>query len=278
MLPIDPDDALLRALRPAGDGVGSPAPDGHDGAGDIGFDPGLLGRIGRAAADLRDEPDDLAPPADPPPHLWHAIAAELGLADAGDVPSRPGEDRVDSLDSVDSLDRGAAVPRAAVRPAGTPGAEAPVIPLAPRRRANPLRWMVPVVAAAAALVAVALVVGGDDQRDVVAEVALQPLEGDGSGQATVVLLDDGGHQVEVSERFEQVPEGSYVEVWLIDPESNLERMVSLGAIKGDGTYDLPDGIDIRQYRLVDVSIEPADGVPTHSGRSILRAELPLPPA
>ena len=75
-----------------------------------------------------------------------------------------------------------------------------------------------------------------------------------------------------------MPADSYVEVWLIDPDSGLEKMVSLGSIDGDGSFDLPASIDIRRYRVVDISIEPADGVPTHSGRSILRAELPLPPS
>ena len=243
MLPIDPDDALLRALRLARDG----------GAGDPGSaDEQMASRIGAIASGGA----PAEPLVEPPAALWDAIARELQLP-------------------------GATGPVAVSPPAAGPAAEvdAVVVPLAPRRRLMGRRWLLPVVAAAA----VAIVVGvfalsGGSQPGVVAEVALQPLEGDGSGEAKVLALDDGAHRVEVSERFSAVPADSYVEVWLIDPDSGLEKMVSLGSIDGDGSFDLPASIDIRRYRVVDISIEPADGVPTHSGRSILRAELPLPPS
>ncbi len=52
-------------------------------------------------------------------------------------------------------------------------------------------------------------------------------------------------------------------------------MVSLGAVDGSGRLAIPRGIDPTVYRVVDVSIEPADGVPTHSGRSVLRGTMPL---
>ena len=51
-------------------------------------------------------------------------------------------------------------------------------------------------------------------------------------------------------------------------------MVSLGVVQsGDTQWDWPTGIDPNEYSLVDLSIEPDDGDPTHSGRSILRGEL-----
>lgn len=267
MLPIDPDDALLRALRLARDGVGA---DAGDDAPDTGaFDATVLHRIGRALADGPDADAGGGPVPAPPAHLWDAIAAELGLPEASAAAG-----------PVDRAGSGpAAAPVGTVAPAGSEpdGADGRVVPFAPRSRSR--RWVLPALAAAAAVVVAVVAVGtGRGGPEVVAEVALQPLEGNGSGEAKVLLRSDGGHRVEVVEQFGGVPSGSYVEVWLIDPTSNLERMVSLGTIRGDGTYDLPEGIDIRQYRVVDVSIEPADGVPTHSGRSILRAELPLPPA
>ncbi len=61
---------------------------------------------------------------------------------------------------------------------------------------------------------------------------------------------------------------SYVEVWLIDRQ--VKGMISLGPFHGDGDYTIPSGIDPAKYPIVDVSIEPEDGVPTHSGVSIVR--------
>ncbi len=156
MLPIDPDDALLRALRLARDG----------GAGDPGSaDEQMASRIGAIASGGA----PAEPLVEPPAALWDAIARELQLP-------------------------GATGPVAVSPPAAGPAAEvdAVVVPLAPRRRPMGRRWLLPVVAAAA----VAIVVGvfalsGGSQPDVVAEVALQPLEGDGSGEAKVLALDDG---------------------------------------------------------------------------------------
>jgi len=38
-------------------------------------------------------------------------------------------------------------------------------------------------------------------------------------------------------------------------------------------YDLPDALDPHAFPIVDVSVEPADGVPAHSGVSVLRSAL-----
>jgi hypothetical protein len=50
-------------------------------------------------------------------------------------------------------------------------------------------------------------------------------------------------------------------------------MVSLGPLRADGRYAIPDGVDVRAFPVVDVSIEPLDGEPTHSGRSVMRGVL-----
>jgi hypothetical protein len=36
---------------------------------------------------------------------------------------------------------------------------------------------------------------------------------------------------------------------------------------------MPVAVDLRRYRLVDVSLEPDDGNPAHSDRSVLRARF-----
>ncbi len=56
-------------------------------------------------------------------------------------------------------------------------------------------------------------------------------------------------------------------------DEGVTRLVSLGPLRPDGTYDLPDTIDPRDFPVVDVSVEPVDGDPTHSGDSRLRGTL-----
>jgi hypothetical protein len=47
-------------------------------------------------------------------------------------------------------------------------------------------------------------------------------------------------------------------------------------VRPDATYAVPGGIDYRNFPIVDVSVEPPDGDPTHSGDSILRGTLSGP--
>ncbi|TFC65048.1 anti-sigma factor [Cryobacterium sp. TMT2-15-1] len=62
------------------------------------------------------------------------------------------------------------------------------------------------------------------------------------------------------------------EVWLI--EADASGLISIGVLDGEsGRFAIPDGVDLSQYPLVDVSAEPDDGDPQHSGDSILRGEL-----
>lgn len=63
----------------------------------------------------------------------------------------------------------------------------------------------------------------------------------------------------------------YYEVWLTDEQA--EDMVSLGPLRDDGIYRIPDGVDFHEFPVVDVSIEPDDGDPSHSGSSVLRGTL-----
>jgi hypothetical protein len=54
-------------------------------------------------------------------------------------------------------------------------------------------------------------------------------------------------------------------------------MVSMGTFRvgDDGRVDvhMPVAVDVSKYALVDVSLEPDDGDPGHSDRSVLRAKL-----
>ena len=112
--------------------------------------------------------------------------------------------------------------------------------------------------------------GGSD--DVIAETALSneglsPLGAASSGKAEIIRR---GTSYLLHLDVSRVPSepASYVEVWLIDRQ--VKGMISLGPYRGNGDYAIPSGVDPAEYPIVDVSIEPSDGVPTHSGVSIVR--------
>lgn len=139
------------------------------------------------------------------------------------------------------------------------------------------RWLVPAVAAAAAAVIVVaalgalLLVDDRDDGDVVASIDLAPLGDGGTGTARLVERD-GSLQLRVDTEGLDPGDG-YLELWLIDPTAT--RLVSLGPLRDDGTYEVPAHVDPAAFPIVDVSIEPVDGDPTHSGQSVLRGELTL---
>lgn len=63
-------------------------------------------------------------------------------------------------------------------------------------------------------------------------------------------------------------------MWLLDAETG--RLVSLGVLNGtESTFELPEGLDLSDYPVVDISREPFDGDPAHSTDSIARGELDL---
>ena len=68
-------------------------------------------------------------------------------------------------------------------------------------------------------------------------------------------------------------EDGFHEVWLINVDGT--RMVALGVLAdGDtGEFQVPRGLLDEGYRIVDISVEPDDGDPTHSGVSLARGEL-----
>lgn len=105
---------------------------------------------------------------------------------------------------------------------------------------------------------------------VVAEAELEPFPNwQASGTARIEEESSGAQQVVVDLA---APDGGLREVWLIDPETS--GLVSLGLLSGaNGTFSLPDELDLERYSVVDVSQEPDDGNPAHSGDSIVRGEL-----
>lgn len=202
-------------------------------------------------------------PTAPPPQVWARIRDELDLPAALEPDGRAPAARAGA-----GADDGAAPrPLHAVRPRRGSGAA--------RRSSAP--W---IVAAAAA----GVVVGGAGatlvprlldrpaEAQVVAEATLEPLPGrEATGEAVVELAADGS-RVLVLSVDEQDGQDGFREVWLIDRE--VTRLVSLGVLTGsDGRFTVPDGLDLEDFAVVDVSEEPFDGDPAHSGDSIVRGIL-----
>lgn len=143
-----------------------------------------------------------------------------------------------------------------------------LIPLRRRRLGN---WVPTLAAAAIAIIAGAILLLSRDDAEQVALVDLDPLTE--SGMATAELVNDGG-RYELRVAVEGiVPDGGYLEVWLIN--SAVTELVSFGPIESSGTYLLPDGLDPADFPVVDVSIEALDGDPTHSGQSVFRGQFSL---
>jgi anti-sigma-K factor RskA len=91
-----------------------------------------------------------------------------------------------------------------------------------------------------------------------------------SGKADVVETSTG-RTLDLDVRKLGAPDGFY-QVWVIDP--TVTKMVPVGVLSGGrGRFVLPAGVDLADYPVVDVSLEPLDGNPAHSGKSVLRGTL-----
>lgn len=239
----DPDERDLDILR---GNIPVPADDP---------DAALLARLGRVARTRDDDADgdagtgiELTPPPAP---LWDRIAA----ATSDDADREPAADDTtdDTTDAtVDDI---------------TPPA---------RGRPRPTGWWL----AAAAAVVVALAIGAvaswsaRDDDTLLATAELEPLAADiGAAPAAARLVETGdGLRLEVAVTDADLPPADgFHEVWLLDPEA--AGMVSLGPLRADERYVLPPNVDYQDFPVVDISAEPSDGDPTHSGASLLRGTL-----
>jgi len=96
-----------------------------------------------------------------------------------------------------------------------------------------------------------------------------------TGDATVVRLADGDRELRVDLNVTTAPsrDPGFREVWLVD--RGVTKFVSLGVLSGGaGTYVIPADVDLADYPVVDISLEPYDGEPAHAGDSIARGILP----
>ncbi|MFF9839158.1 anti-sigma factor [Streptomyces sp. NPDC013740] len=181
----------------------------------------------------------------PPDDLWDSIATELRI---------PGETNP-SPPSQQSVPVSAPIPMASRRVGRFAVALAACTALLGAAAGSALTWWVTHSASSTA--------------PVVAEgKSLQSLRASSTGFAS--LTDRGGRRsLEIT--VKGLPRNSgYFEVWLMD--NSHTKLVSMGVLGPDGraTLPVPDNIDLREYSVVDVSVQPYNGKPDHSGDSIVR--------
>jgi hypothetical protein len=239
---------------------------------DDGFDDlAALRAIGRGLATNELDPDE--PAIDeigwdtPPDDLWARIEAEVFGDDVFTIiePTATGPTATGPTATEPTL-----APVTGV--GGGSADDTTVVPFArPGQRRR--RWLLPVAAvAAAALIAVGIIsvnATQTDEPELIASVTLDVLGDAGSGRAELVNAD-GVTQIRLETADLDAGDG-FLEVWVIDP--SVTKLVSLGPLRPDGIYDLPDGLDPADFPIVDISVEPVDGDPTHSGNSVLRGQL-----
>lgn len=257
---LDPEVLALLAL---GEQVGGEEDRAHLAeCADCAADLSAMRHTVTVARSTVDEPE-LEQPA---PRVWSAIAADLGLGP--DVADDPLGDR--TTPPAEDAGRAETVPPTSAGPASPARHRA----RGARRRRSSVVW---VLAASFAIVAV---VGGGlwaalarNAPTAIAEAVLDafPDHAQAEGTAQVDEARDGARTLRVTLSGEETSD-DYREVWLIRNDGNA--LISLGVLDGDsGEFPIPSGVDLAEYDLVDISVEPVDGDPAHSGDSIVRGQL-----
>lgn len=184
---------------------------------------------------------------EPPARVWQGIQRELGLS-----------------------------------PEVAPTALPPVVALsdARARRASRARRVITSligVAAAAALIVGAVLTWNaasprlGEQILASAELEALPQWTDSTGTAELAQTSTGERVLRVSLEARATGDGVR-EVWLLT--ETVDGLISLGLLEGtQGEFVVPDSVDLERFSIVDVSQEPLDGDPTHSGDSIVRGPL-----
>lgn len=172
----------------------------------------------------------------------------------------------------------------AVRDSGAPPAEPAAEPKAPPGR-RPARLAL-VAAGLAAAVALALALGGGDDDGGSAErpaaepqedspttrAALRPLAGGGRIHGFARLVPEGERtRLRLDVRGLPDPGSDRYALWLYSSVTEARRLAGFPQGRFQADVPLPEGY--ARYRFLDVSREPGDQNPAHSGQSVLRVRL-----
>ncbi len=234
----------------------------------------LVGAVTRIRAISHDVTDADHLLIDPPDDLWARISARVD------------QERAEAA-------AGSIAPTTALRLATTSGGgttqadnstSATVTDITTRRRSTRLLAVAAAVAVFGGVGAVWL--ASDDRPtrelaapELVSTASLAALDGSGqSASAELVRKSDGQLHLELAAAsMAAPPDGSFFELWLIDPAVSTPK--SLGRMPvtngGPARVDVvvPAGVDPKAFPIVDISVEVDDGDNSHSGDSVLRGQL-----
>lgn len=252
-------------------------------------DAAELEAILRVLAALDGPAPDLA---DPPPHLWGRIAAELGPeteAVAHDGPLQgeaTGEDVApDGVATVRPIGSGPSAARGRWWPVAAAAAAGLVIgggAVGAALGGGPWQGGVP-EAGKPATTSPAPPTRGTDAPgqggepgggdDLIGTAVMASVTTDGSpARAEMTRAADGEMHLAVHVPQVPAPEDGYLEVWIRDEAAS--RMISLGTVtRQDTTLTVPEGVDLASYPVLDVSHEHFDGDPSHSTLSLWVGEM-----
>ena len=152
-----------------------------------------------------------------------------------------------------------------------PGDRDPLPASVLRDRPRRSRWL---LGAAAVLVALLLGVGGftvgrDRDTGRGQRVALgAPAPGGATAEAHMRGAGDDQIMSMTAQGLPRPPAGAYYGVWLVG-DAGQDFPVGVLAPNGQGIWSLPADVAAR-YRAIDVTLEPADGNPARSERTVLR--------
>lgn len=139
------------------------------------------------------------------------------------------------------------------------------------RRARGKRFALMVgVAAAFILVAVplTLALGSQDASQRAELAALGGFVGAGEAE-----LDGRSLTLDLAD-LPPLDDGATYDVWLLNLEDGeLEDLRWIGFVEAGEEFEVPADLDLGEFDVVDVSIEPDDGDATHSGNSVLQGQF-----
>jgi anti-sigma-K factor RskA len=187
-------------------------------------------------------------------------------------------ERVDRLRPV--VHRLERLPDAAWQPPAPPPLAPPPASRAtrgPRLALRPLAAAACAVALLAVGVGVGLLVAGDDPQPpepapVEQRATLQPVDADRGARGRAAVLGGPDRTVSLTvSGLDPLADDGFYELWLLGRGGEL---VSLGTFEvdpsGSAEVSVPLPVDPRGFEFFDVSREPGDGDPGHSGASVLR--------
>ena len=154
---------------------------------------------------------------------------------------------------------------------------APPLSLPREHRPRRTSWRLAAAACAVGLVLIGVVIGtllddGDEPAGSERRIALEPVDATVGAKGSVEVPRDEGAPLTVSvSGLEPAGSGDFYELWLLGADGELIALGSF-AVGADGTASesLPLPVDPAGFQYFDLSLEPADGDPGHSGQSVLR--------